>query len=200
MRVVFILLLSLIFFASCNRSTQTYDKAYFDFDSLVNSQVKQSVEAGVMLQKHAEVNGRVADSTFVVDSTHLANELDVFRQQDVINKPLYRNSYTVSDGEKDTKSNLLIRTYTFTPKNPRETSPISYVKFYYQESPLKPKRIESDYREKNELFTTQRNLRLEFDDSSGRSLLSKYKLEGFQKLILNDTTRFSVEVSLSPGR
>jgi hypothetical protein len=118
---------------------------------------------------------------------------------DVVNKPIYRASYKITDGEKDTKSNLLIRTYTFVSKGPNDKSPVPYIRFYYQQSPLHPKRIESVYFEENSLYATERNLLMEFDDITGTSLLSKYKMQGVQKLILNDTTHFNVEVTFSQG-
>jgi hypothetical protein len=141
------------------------------------------------------INGKEDDSSLILDSLKLANELDVFRQLDVINKPLYRTIYQIEDGEKDTKSNLLIRSYT--AKSP---SPVPFVKFYYRSSPRELKKIESFFHEENSLYDTRRNLLLEFDDSSGSLLLSGYQLSGAQKMILNDTVNFSVNVSFSSAK
>ena len=197
---VFLILLSVAFlFAGCNRANLSYDKPYFDFDSLVNEQVYRLVQEKALIQKHARVNGKSDDSSYTPDSLHLANELDVFRQLDVVNKPIYRTSYKITDGEKDTKSNLLIRTYLFSAKGPNDKSPVPYIRFYYKQSPLNPKRIESVYLEENSLYATRRELLLEFDDITGTSLLSSYKMEGIQKLIANDTTHFNIEVSFSHG-
>jgi len=194
-RIVF-LIFSLVFFLSaCNRSNLKYDKPYFDFDSLINVQVAELLKAQSTIGKKSIVNGKQDDSSFVPDSLSLANELDVFRQLDLINKPLYRNTYEIKDGEKDTRSNLLIRTYT--AKSP---SPVPYVKFYYRPSSLDLKKIESVYHEENTLYATRRNLLLEFDDISGTPVLSGYQLSGTQKMILNDTVNFSVNVSFSPDK
>lgn len=196
MRGVFFLIAGCVFIlASCNRVNQQYDKAYFDFDSLINVQVKELIKSNVTLRKISVINGKSDSSSFVPDSLKLANELDVFRQLDVINKPLYRNSYDVKDGEKDTRSNLLIRSYTA-----KAVSPVPYVKFYYQSSSHDLKRMESLFHEENALYNTSRTLTLLFDDSSGSSLLSGYQLSGSQKMILSDTVNFSVEVSFTPGK
>jgi hypothetical protein len=193
---IFFLLCSFTFLLSaCNRTSQEYDKVYFDFDSLINVQAAELLKAQSTISKKSIINGKQDDSSFIPDSLNLANELDVFRQLDLINKPLYRNSYEIRDGEKDTRSNLLIRTYT--AKSP---SPVSFVKFYYRSSPRDLKKIESVFHEENTLYDTKRNLLLEFDDISGTPLLSGYELSGTQKMILNDTVNFSVRVSFSSGK
>ena len=184
-----------VFLFSCNRANQKYDKAYFDFDSLIEAQVTALLKAQTTISKKSLITGKEDSSTFVPDSLALANELDVFRQLDLINKPLYRSGYEISDGEKDTKSNLLIRSYT--SKTP---SPVPYVKFYYQSSSNELKKIESVFREENALYDTKRNLLLEFDNNTGVLLLSGYSLSGTQKMILNDTVNFAVTVSFSAGK
>jgi hypothetical protein len=181
--------------SACNRTSLQYDKAYFDFDSLINVQISSLQKAQPTISKKSVINGKEDDSSFTTDSLKLSNELDVFRQLDLINKPLYRNAYEIKDGEKDTKSNLLIRSYT--AKSP---SPVPIVKFYYRSSPRELKKIESVFHEENALYDTRRNLVLEFDDSSGSLLLSGYQLSGTQKMILNDTVNFSVKVSFSSAK
>jgi hypothetical protein len=192
----FLLICSCAFiFSSCNRANQKYDKTYFDFDSLINVQVTGLLKTQSIISKKSVINGKEDDSSFVPDSLKLANELDVFRQLDLINKPLYRNAYEIKDGVKDTKSNLLIRSYTT-----KAPSPVPFVKFYYQSSPHGIKKIESVFQEENTLYNTRRNLLLEFDDSSGSWLFKRYQLSGIQKMILNDTVNFSVSVSFSSGK
>lgn len=194
-RIVLLICFCACILSACNRANQQYDKAYFDFDSLINVQVAGLRKAQSTIHKKSMINGKQDESSFVPDSLKLANELDVFRQLDLINKPLYRDAYEIKDGEKDTKSNLLIRSYT--SKTP---SPVSMVKFYYKSSALELKKIESVFHEENALYDTKRHLLLEFDDSSGSLLLSGYSLSGTQKMILNDTVNFSVNVSFSSGK
>jgi len=191
-RILFLIGTCAFLFTACNRTNQQYDKAYFDFDSLITVQVDELLKAQSRLSKKTVINGKEDDSSFVPDSLKLVNELDVFRQLDLINKPLYRNAYEITDGEKDTRSNLLIRSYTA-----KTLSPVPFIKFYYQPSSGELKKIISVYHEENALFDTRRNLLLEFDDSSGSLLMSSYELSGTQKMILNDTVNFSVRVSFS---
>ncbi len=178
----------------CNQSDKVYDKPYFDFDSLVNKQVAILVEAQVVATKQAMINGKSDEAIFSPDSTQLAHELDVFRQLDVINKPLFKNRYEITVGEKDTLSNLFILTYQATGP-----APVPYVKFYYQRSPTQPKKIESHYLEQNSLYATERVLLMEFDDALRPTLLTHYRMVGSQKMVMNDTVHFSVDVLLSPN-
>lgn len=192
MRVRFLLFLTTVITClSCNKTNLKYDKPYFDFDSLINIHVASLVKANTSLSKTVSLDGRSDQSTMKIDSAILAHELDVFRQLDLINKPLYRDTYEISDGEKDSHSNLMVRQYK--SKNP---SPVPFVNFYYQNDFLHLRKIESYYVENNTLYSTKRQLQLDFDDSSGKLLLSRYVLTGTQKMILSDSVKFSIEGSL----
>ncbi len=186
-------LIAVIACVSCNQTNLKYDKPYFDFDSLINTQVAELVKANASLSKTVSLDGRSDRSTMKIDSAILAHELDVFRQLDVINKPLYRDAFEISDGEKDSRSNLIVRKYK--SKNP---SPVPFVNFYYQNDFLHLKKIESYYVENNTLYSTKRQLQLDFDDTSGKLLLSRYVLTGTQKMILSDSVKFSIEGSFLP--
>jgi len=192
---ILLLLLGGVFLFSCNRTNLKYDKPYTDFDSLINIQVQGLLNAKITINKKSVINGKRDSTSFVPDSLKLANELDIFRQIDLINKPLYLKAYEIKEGEKDTKSNLLIRSYT--TKLP---SPVPVIKFYFTPSGRVLKKIETVFHEENTLYSTKRNLVLEFDDSNGSRLLSGYHVSGVQKMILSDTVNFSVDVSFSSGK
>lgn len=187
-------LIAVIACVSCNQTNLKYDKPYFDFDSLINTQIASLVKVNASLSKTVSLDGKSDQSTMKTDSAILAHELDVFRQLDVINKPLYRDAYELSDGEKDSRSNLLVRRYK--SKNP---SPVPFVNFYYHNDFQHLKKIESYYFENNTLYLTKRNLQLEFDDTSGTLLLSRYELTGTQKMILSDSVKFSIAGSFMPA-
>ncbi|MBL7873218.1 MAG: hypothetical protein JNM78_16485 [Cyclobacteriaceae bacterium] len=184
---------TLILSAACNNQNKSYDKVYFDFDSLINVQVNVLAKAELTLTKSVSLDGKNDQSSHATDSTLVAQELDVFRQLDLINKPLYRNMYEVTDGEKDNQSNLSIRRYK--AKTP---APVAFVTFYYHKDFKQIKKIESVYHETNSLYASKRQLQLEFDDSSGAMLLSKYKMTGSQKMILSDSVKFTIEASFAP--
>lgn len=183
----------LLLLSGCNKSNLKYEKPYFDFDSLINAQSKALIKAQATLSKSVSLNGKRDLSTVKADSVLLTHELEVFRQLDVINKPLYRNAYQIADRDRDPKSNLLMRTY-----RALHPSPVPAVTFYYFQDLGHLKKIESVYREVNTLYNTERSLYLEFDDISGTPLLTHYKVTGKQKMILSDSVLFAIEGSFLP--
>lgn len=186
-----LIIVLLLVFVGCQEVNQEYDKPYFDFDSLITAQELALVAKHSTLNKNVMLNGQGDTSSRQLDSVTVAYELDVFRQLDLINKPLYAKAYKITDGKKDSQSNLIKREYiALTP------APIPAVTFYYQGSFDQLKKIESFYTEENSLYATQRKLTLEFENSSGKLLLSRYVLTGDQKMILSDSVQFSIEGTL----
>ena len=112
---------------------QEYDKPYFDFDSLVNKQIQMFSTRKDSIRKVAELDAKTSVSSFVIDSTHLAHEWDVFRQLDWINKPLFKGNYEITEGA-DTKSNLMVRSYVAKKSSNQSIKfAVPFVHFYYQD-------------------------------------------------------------------
>jgi hypothetical protein len=175
--------------SSCRQENLRYDKPYFDFDSLIKSQVQSLAKGNVSLVKKTSLIKKNDSTIFTPDTTQWIHELDAFQQLDVINKPSFKGQY-VSSKQEDDHSNLLVRSYQTKMK-----SPVPEIKFYYQDG-SKLKRIESVYNESNVLYSTSRKLSLEFDEQQGTSMISKYRVEGFQKMILSDSVKFFIEGKL----
>jgi len=175
---------------SCDRQNLKYDKPYFNFDSLVNNQVQQIASAKARVIKKTFLNGKNDSTILLPDTTHWKHELDAFQQLDVINKPLFKGNYQAINQEDD-HSNLLVRSFTTKMK-----SPVPEVKFFYQDGYMKLKRIESVFNESNVLYSTSRKLTLEFEEQQGMAMISKYRVQGFQKMILSDSVKFSIEGKL----
>ena len=127
------------------------------------------------------------------DSASLARELDIFRQMDIINKPLFRDQYSLSSAP-DTKSNLTVQ--SFEPKIP---SPIQYVKLYYLNDLHHLKKIEARFEEENSLYYTRRDYVLEFNEFNQVPLLARSSVQGIQKMIMNDSVAFSVTSFYQPS-
>lgn len=174
---------------SCSRENLTYDKPYFDFDSLVHTQVQRIVLANATLIKKTVLNGK-KDSTLIrPDTSQWKHELDAFQQLDVINKPLFKGNYLARDQDDD-HSNLTVRVYRAKIK-----SPVPVISFFYQDG-KKLRRIESVFNERNVLYSTSRKLTLEFNEQLGAVMISRYQMQGFQKMILSDSAKFSIEGTL----
>jgi hypothetical protein len=176
---------------SCQQANKKYDKPYLDFDSLVNVQIRYFASRKDSIHKIASIDGKQDESTFLVDSSKMAHEWDVFRQLDVINKPIYKGHYLVTE-EKDTKSNLTVRSYTADIK-----SAVPMVRFYFQNDFSNLKRIESRYVEQNALYYTDRDLILSLNGEPGRAFVYDYSIRGLQKMIFSDSVLFSIRGSIS---
>jgi len=185
----FAALVSAALFVSCNHENLKYNKPYFDFDSLVHTQVRKITAAKTSLIKKTFLNGKKDSTVIAPDTAQWKHELDAFQQLDVINKPLFKGNYQVQDRDDD-HSNLLVHVYTAKIK-----SLVPEVKFFYQDG-SKLKRIESVFNESNVLYSTSRKLTLVFKEHQGAIMISRYRVQGFQKMILGDTAKFSIEGTL----
>jgi hypothetical protein len=187
-RVFVVTILSLFILAGCNTASKKYVKPYFDFDSLVQAQQHLLKSSGASVTKQATVNDRHETVTFTPDTTQWKNELEIFAQLDVVNKPMYKTAYRISHGLKDPNSNLIVKEYRATVP-----SPIPYVLFYYQPDTRQLRKIAGRLEETNALFSSVRVVTLEFDELQGHTALEKYTLHGVQKMIMTDSTVFDIE-------
>lgn len=188
--LLFCFLLALLI-SSCQQANRVYEKPYFDFDSLIHTQVKVRALQQKTIFKIAAINSQKDSSSFKADSAVLAHEWDAFLQLDVINKPMFKNNYKITE-RADSKSNLTVRSYESTIP-----SAVPFVHFYYYGSFANLKRIESKYIEKNVLNDIARHLILTFDEEQGKPFIQKYSITGGQKMIFNDTLQFSIQGSIS---
>jgi hypothetical protein len=173
---------------------QVKSKRYFDLDSLVSAQVIYLSKSKASLKKEATISGKSSSSVNALDSTAWSHELDVFRQLDLINRPIYSDVYDTREGEKDSKSNLLIRAYEATAN-----STVPYLRLFYQTTPARLKKLEALYLETNSLYNSQRKLEMYFDDSSGKPYLTGYLIDGHQKMILGDSVHYTIQVEIQPA-
>ena len=177
---------ALLFLAACSPEQKSNQK-YFDFDRLIDDQVSELSQRKRVLDKMADMEGSKSDTTFLPSSEGWDKELEIFRALEKINKPAYRKAYSITDQVKDTRSNLLIRRYT------APSEPVPLIEFYYQIEFSRLKKIEACLTEKNLLYSTQRVLKMEFEEGEeGHPLLIRYSMEGFQKMFLRDTVRLSM--------
>ena len=169
---------------SCQKNTR---KAATFFDSLAVASTQLLVKQKASLRKEVYIGNKRDTIQLRPDSAYWANDLDVFKQLAVFQKPAYRDSYKMEDGLQDEQSNLTIRQFKAI-----KPTPISVVRFYYYHDFNQLKKIEADYQEDNALYSTTRHLIMEFDEIAGKPALSYYSMDGFQKMILSDSTLYSV--------
>ena len=189
LRFVLLFMFGGLLMVSCKKSS---DHPTTYFDSLVLAQVKYLSAANPTITKTARMDGKEDRTAFVPDSTIWKNELDVFLQLTLFERPAYHDAYQMTDGLHDEKSNLLIRRYA----TDRDI-PITELKFYYYKEAKNLKKIEAIYRQANALYSTTRQMVLEFEEISGKPVLNAYAIDGSQKMILSDSMRFSVQAKIT---
>lgn len=175
-----------VILVACNTNKGTYQKSYLDFDSLISRQQQLLLRRNGVVVKIAQLDGKPDTSSFARDSIALARELDIFRQLDLINRPLYKKQYQVTE-EADPKSNLTVRVY-----RSKISAPINEIRFYFLDRFDNLKKIESSYEEQNTLYYTKRHYQLDFMTIGNQNLISKATTTGIQKMILRDSLSFQV--------
>jgi hypothetical protein len=186
--IVFALLLS-----ACERKARQRTNVFYNFDSLLSTQVQLLVELQPSLEKEAVINDESEKATLRdLDSATWARELEIFRQLDLNQKTLNAIQYRGEHGLRDATSNLAIVQYTAT-----RPLPLSYVRIYYQDTPEKIRRIEGEIFEKNRLYASGRFLTMEFTDVNGNSAVVGYEIRGAQKMILGDSMKFVIKGALT---
>jgi hypothetical protein len=162
-------------------------------DSLMTQQINY-LSASTATVRKITVLGEKSDTVIVTpkDSKGWIKELDIFRELDAINKPIYLGRYTVEEDLSDSKSNLKIRSFTGAGD-----LPISFLKIYYQGTPDRVRRIEAEYKQANSMYTGARFLSLEFEEIYNKPVLTSYSITGGQKMFLGDTVRYTVYASVN---
>lgn len=166
---------------------------YYPMDSLMTEQVNY-LSASTATVRKITVLGEKSDTVLVApkDSKGWIKELDIFRELDAINKPIYLGKYTVEEDLSDSRSNLKIRSFTGA-----EDLPIAFLKIYYQGTPDRVRRIEAEYKQANSMYKGSRFLSLEFEEIYNKPVLTSYSITGGQKMFLGDTVRYTVYASVN---
>lgn len=191
-RFLFLLVACLLIVAGLSSCGNVEDSPshYLSFDSLITEQIKLLSHSKAKLKKTASLDDKADSTDFTVpDSAGWSKELGVFLQLDMINKPIYRDQYTVHEGQ-DPKSNLTVR--TFEGKTESTDLPVSSLKIYYLKDFSNIRRIEGVYNEENTLYGSSQFLSLELQDIHNKNVLTSYSIKGNQKMIMADSLQFSV--------
>jgi hypothetical protein len=180
---------------SCSTPEQVSSQAFLDIDSLITSQVAFLSRANAKVEKKAGIGDELTDAVVAPDSAGWSDELSVFRQLELAERPVNRDRYIVQETD-DSRSNLKVRSYVAKSTEEDEDTPVPYIHLYYLKGINDIRRIEAGYYETNLLYTSKRDLILEFEEMGGASLLRRYSINGYQRVIMADSVHFSVEAEV----
>lgn len=175
---------------SCEEARQP--ATFYPVDSLISSQALYLTEIEAGLFKEALLSGKTDTATYIPgDTLAWLNEFGIFQKLDMINKPVNKGNYLVSDGLFDPGSNLTVKAFTSLKK-----LPVVYLKIYYQGSIEKPRKIEALYDEANLLYESARLLSMHFAQVDNRTVLTHYSIKGGQKMIFGDSVAFYISAKI----
>jgi len=185
--IVLILFGSLV---SCSDNKKTI--ALYPVDSLLQAQARYLSEKKALLKKVVVLGGKEEEiSVAPKDIVAWRNELEIFTALDVINKPINRSYYSIED-LSDSRSNLKVKSIAT-----KEDLPVKYIKIYYYQKPNKLRRLEAQFNESNSLYTSSRDLTMDFQQFGDTTVLTSYKITGGQKMLLDDSVQYRIIGSLS---
>lgn len=179
-----------LFFLRCSNEN-VGSPGLYNIDSVITRQIFYLKNNGAEIRKKAVLNGQ--EKITIVspkDSLDWSEELGVFLDLDVINKPIYKEQYKVED-LADKESNLRVKSYTTT-----EDLPVKFLRVYYHRSTGQVRKIEAKYDEANSLYTSSRFLTLEFENTSDITLLTSYYVDGGQKMFLDDSVEYTIDAGI----
>ena len=185
MKPFVLLILSLFAFSCDNSAPQTAPKpVYFDVAGYVKSQIETLSARKPTVAKNAFINKQ--SNTQTTKAIDWAKELELFLQAD-INKPAFRNSYTIARPDS--------LTYKYALKPTEEKLTVRFLTVKLDSKTGKPVQIKALLKSENRLYESERRLLIE---SGVDGKIQHYRVEGFQQLTYFDRNEFRVEGQISP--
>ena len=167
---------------------------YFPVDSLLKAQMRILIDAKAKIRKTASL-GEVTETNTYSPGDSIANwekELSILKEMNAINKPTSKGLYLVDKALTDPRSNLKVNVFTAI-----ENLPVQSMRIYYQNEPSNIRKIEAVLTEENTLYTSTKNLSLEFQDINERIVLTGYSVAGMQKMYLKDSVQYNIAVAIT---
>lgn len=166
---------------------------YYPIDSLLDAQIGTLLKSRAKLTKQSSMSGLNSVNEYTpTDSASWEKELAILGEIDAINRPTSKGLYKVDKALTDPGSNLKVDVFTAT-----ENLPVHSLRIYYQNEPAQIRRIEAILEEENALYTSVKNLDLEFQDIDQLLVLTGYTIEGSQKMYLKDSVQYKIAVAIT---
>jgi hypothetical protein len=181
--------------ASGCQSKKTTGTLFYPVDSVLQNQIKYLAQGHASLRKVAIIGNEETSIVYTPgDTSAWKKELEIFNHINVINKPVNRGEYAMSEG-KEISSGYRVKTFTTT-----ENLPVRFLKVYYDRKPAVLRKLEAEVKDENLMYGGARYLKMEFQGTGNESFLSEYSVKGGQKMFMGDSVEYNITGSISiPG-
>ena len=178
-------LIFIFWMASCgNMAENQSDQNSFDLVGLVDSQVILLTNNNYQIRKISRLGSSDESTQFVPDSAGWARELNIIRTAD-ISKPGLRSYYTI-----ETYDSLEFNIDHYTLMDSGNSTTI-YQKIYWEKASGKLLKIQALQNVNNPIYDSERYIEIIFNKEDRENLIiDSIIVEGFQKMILSDTTLY----------
>lgn len=178
----YILPLLLLFLSACDVAEETQDttKLYYDVNGFVLDQISELTALKPSVKKTLQSDDETDNMTS--SDINWKRELELFVQAD-INKPAYKKSYAI------TRPDSLTYAYTLATT---ESLPVKRLMVRLDSASGKPSVIQAHLISKNKLYVSEKHIELSCAARNGKWILSGYRMNGFQQLLIQDPKRFDI--------
>jgi hypothetical protein len=185
LRPVLAALIFIFWMASCgNMAENQTDQNSFDLVGLVDSQVILLTNNNYQIRKISRLGSSDESTQFVPDSAGWARELNIIRTAD-ISKPGLRSYYTI-----ETYDSLEFNIDHYTLLDSGNSTTI-YQKIYWEKASGQLLKIQALQNVNNPIYDSERYIEIIFNKEDRENLIiDSIIVEGFQKMILSDTTLY----------
>jgi len=181
MRFNFLLATLLIFLSCQSKIGKENLSVYFDLPSLIKDQIKQFDDLKPEVQKTVDLDGQVESSLLKFDSAGWSGELEIFLEAR-INKPAFVGAF-----EEERQDGHVV----FTRNDGKDDGVRTFEVHFFADSD-DPRVINITSVSSNSLYTSKRELKLEFEKTEGMFRLLGYSIKGTQTILNQDPTEYSV--------
>lgn len=182
----FLIVICLFMLSACREAaTDTNEKkAYYDLKGFVENQIVYLNEKKPKVTKTVQLDGKKELRAEI--ETDWKKELELFAQAD-INKPAYRNSYSV------TRSDSAVYEYKI---KQGENLPVRYLMIKVDSATQQPVLIKALLRSENRIYSSEKSIELTVTRRNNLLEVSAYSVKGYQKLMFMNARSFNITAKI----
>jgi len=159
-------------------------KTYYDLKGFIDNQIVYLNEKRPKVTKTVRLNGKKEVRAEI--ETDWKKELELFAQAD-INKPAYRNSYSVIRSDSSI--------YEYRIKE-GEKLPVQYLTIRVDSVTQQPVSVKALLRSENRIYSSEKSIELNSSRRNNVLEVSAYSVKGYQKLLFMDSKSFDITAKI----